>query len=268
MRIWLCLFLLALPSGPARAEQDFRLRANHFSAEYSAEDVLAEIEVGKSLAARILDTVPLSGNESAQRYLNSLGSYVVSKVGRPELTYYFGILDSPDTNAYALPGGFIFVTKEALKRAGSEAALLGILAHEIGHVNERHAVKDLRIRGASFLNQVAGALAGAQTQTFQRFLEGMLSKALVVLFRSGLSSADEFSADRYAASFLASVGISPAPYREFLERIHQGGIPVKIMKRTHPPLQERIRTLEAIRLNPAHLGSLNDERYKGIAASL
>ena len=67
-------------------------------------------------------------------------------MGRPELRYYFGILDTEDINGYAAPGGYIFVTTGALKLMRNEAQLAGVLAHELAHINQKHIVKQLNLQ--------------------------------------------------------------------------------------------------------------------------
>ncbi len=94
----------------------------------------AEVKVGRSLAARILKRFTLSRNKELTVYLNQIGSRIASVSSRPDLDFVIGILESDEINAYACPGGFIFITTGTLKKVQSESELAGIIAHEIGHI--------------------------------------------------------------------------------------------------------------------------------------
>ncbi len=251
-------------------EASFRGRAHLELEDFSSEDVVTELQVGRVLAARILSDFKLLENEQAQRYVNSLGSYVVAKIGRPEIKYYFAIIEADDINAYAIPGGFVFLTKGALKKAGSEAVLLGILAHEIGHINERHAVKALKIRSSSILFQASGALGGAQT--YLGFLESTVGKGMDLLFKKGLNQEDEFAADSYAATFLSSQGIDPKPFTDFLKVLNADPqLPISVLRKTHPPLNARIQKLENFQKQMGKLDivrSIREDRYQSIFSLL
>lgn len=228
----------------AYAAKDFRARLHQFGAAYTTDDVLAEIQAGKTMAARMLGIYKLSENQRAQEYINRLGAYIVSKIGRPELQYYFAVVDSNDVNAYALPGGIVFITKQAFKEANGEAALLGILAHEIGHINERHAVNELKIRGNSLLFQIGSAASGFQTQSLRTVMQEVMNKGIALLFTYGLpKSNDEFAADAYAARFLSAENISLEEYQKFFKKIQEGKIRTNVMRRTHPSIQERLDRL-------------------------
>jgi beta-barrel assembly-enhancing protease len=251
-------------------EASFRGRAHLELDEFSTEDVITELQVGRALAARILSDFNLTENEQAQKYVNSLGSFVVSKIGRPEIKYYFAIIETDEINAYAIPGGYIFLTKGALKKAGSEAVLLGILAHEIGHINERHAVRALKIRSSGILFQMSGALGGMQT--YLGFLESTVGKGMELLFEKGLEQKDEFSADSYAVTFLSSQGIDPKPFTEFLKKINADPqMPISVLRKTHPPLKARIRMLEDFQNKMGkvdNVRSIREERYQNILTLL
>ena len=105
----------------------FRHRANLFiQSDWTLSDIDAEVEFGKKLAARILGQYNLLKNDKLQEYVNLLGQGLASTVGRPEITYYFAIIDSDHINAYATPGGYVFITKGLFDKCSNEAEIVGV----------------------------------------------------------------------------------------------------------------------------------------------
>ena len=112
-------------------------------------DEAREIEIGRQLAAVLLGSKPLHSDMALQRYVNRLGRWISLQSSRPQLPWSFGVLDDPGFNAFAAPGGYIFVTKGLVDRV-DEAELAGILAHEITHV-VRHHLNALRTKARAGL---------------------------------------------------------------------------------------------------------------------
>jgi beta-barrel assembly-enhancing protease len=251
------------------AETNFRIRLNQTNSEYTSEDVSAEIQLGKALDSRMLYAYKLVDDAEAQNYVNMVGAYVAAHIGRPELDYYFAIVESKDINAYAVPGGYIFITSQAFKEAKSAVALIGILAHEMGHVNLRHTVKALKIRGRSLAFEIGAAMSGFQSQSIQKVLEASLDAGIGLLFKAGLSEKDEKASDAYAAKFLHSKNLSIDPYIDVFKRIKEEKLPIKIMSRTHPSLETRIRLLEKYKYKGGKSLKAEDENlYQSIANRL
>ena len=90
---------------------------------------------------KILQQYGRYNDEQLQAYVNDVGQRLAAKGDRPELTYTFTVLDSQETNAFALPGGYIYITRGIMSYLNSEAELSAVLGHEIGHVTARHAVR-------------------------------------------------------------------------------------------------------------------------------
>lgn len=246
----------------------FRLRSNNTQQEYTKEDIEVEIEFGRNLAARILSTYPLVDNQVVQTYINLLGNGIAAQLGRPELQYYFGVLNTNDINAYACPGGYIFITKGALKSMKNEAQLAGVIAHEIGHVNRRHVVKPLRIRakGDTVTSGVAAAIGGG-TAAARVFLNQLTEKAFSLLFEEGVSHEFELEADTSAIEGLIEMGYDWRSYKHYISIIGSKANNKyrKVLSKTHPSSAKRISHIESLSqsLNIDNLsGKKNEQRYE------
>src|SRR3990170_729391 len=98
-----------------------------------------EISVGRELDAQVRQEMGLYDNDGLQRYVQDLGMGLARSSERPNLPWSFAVLDSPAVNAFALPGGFIYITRGILPYLDNEAQLVGVLGHEIGHVTARRS---------------------------------------------------------------------------------------------------------------------------------
>ena len=205
-----------------------------------------EIEIGRQLAAVLLGSKPLLADAPLQRYVNRLGRWIALQSPRPQLPWTFAVLDDPGFNAFAAPGGFIFITKGLVDRV-DEAELAGILAHEVTHVTERHHLNALRTKARA---GIAVQLLGSQIRT-NNAVTGMISQQLLALARrlysSGLDQADEFEADRQGVTLSARAGFDPFGLPAVLEdlRTQAPDNPLfALTLSTHPPAQQRLELLE------------------------
>ncbi len=204
-----------------------------------------EIEIGRQLAAVLLGSKPLHADMKVQRYLNQLGRWISLQSARPQLPWSFAVLDDPGYNAFAAPGGYVFVTRGLLERVGSEAELAGILAHEIVHVTGRHHLKALQAKAR------AGLLTQALTsQLNNNNLGGAVSAQLLALGRnlyaSGLDQGDEFDADRNGVALAARAGFDPYGLVTVLQQLRTAtpDDPLFALSlSTHPPAQQRLDLL-------------------------
>ncbi len=160
-----------------------------------------EVAMGAQGHRDILKKMKRLNNPGLQSYVNGIGQALARKSHRNNIRYTFTILDDPSVNAFALPGGYIYVTTGLMAYLNSEGELAGVLGHEIGHVTARHGVKQQSagIAGAiliDILSKKAGGNAGSLNQ---------LGKALI----SGYGRDHELQADRLGAEYLARVGYSP-----------------------------------------------------------
>lgn len=242
------LWLLPLALGWAGlAEANPRARANQVAAEVTTvEDVEAEIEFGRDVAARILARYLLGRDEEISKYVALVGKSVAMHGTRPELQYYFGVIESDTVNAYAAPGGYIFVTTGSLALMSDEAELAAVLAHEIAHVNERHIVRELNIKGkesgaTAGLARVLGASGDPTRVAFKQAVD----EAISLLFEKGLKQADELQADSSGLVLLAATGYDPAALRRYLDKVRKvKGEQVRTVESTHPPFSDRLAALD------------------------
>src|SRR5688572_27100179 len=133
-----------------------------------------EIAMGREMAPQFeREFGGLYPDEQVQRYVNDVGMSLVRYAGRQDLPWQFRVIESDQINAFALPGGFVYITSGLLSNLENEAQLASILGHEIGHVTERHSVQQIqRAQGAQFVpllaglfgGGIAGDVAGAVTQ--------------------------------------------------------------------------------------------------------
>jgi len=202
-----------------------------------------EVAIGKQLAGDLLGAVPLVRDDNLQSYVNKIGRWIASHSERKDLNWYFGVLDTPDINAFALPGGYVFVTRGLYSMLSTEAELAGVLAHEIGHVLMKHHIKVLQ---QSMLVGLAGGLATRRVAK-----DGKLTSAVVrnllgngaLIIARGLDKEAEFEADRIGVVLATRAGYYPYGLPivlQMLERINPADGSVALLFKTHPPAHERL----------------------------
>ncbi len=249
------------------AETDFRTRRSAaILQDTNLDDIKAEINFGRDVAARILGNMELNKDEELARYLNLIGKGIAANVGRPELDFHFAVLDSETVNAFAAPGGYVFVTTGALRLMADEAELAAVLGHEIGHVAAKHIVKELKIRGEDREGKSVTSLIGGTTDPIRLALQQMVDQAVTILFERGYQKQDEFESDRIGSTLLALAGYDPTALQRYLLRIDAAkGTTTTDIHRTHPPTSERTNAITAL-LNENGLngesGAINQERFK------
>lgn len=218
-----------------------------------------EYYVGRGVAANAIAGSPLLSHVELERYVAQVGYTIALESDRPETFkgYSFGILQSDSINAFAAPGGFIFVTTGALRAMRNEDELAGVLAHEIAHVNLRHPEEAANRASAKagaldLLGGVARLIVGiayhddpAKRETLMKLVEAF-AKVLDELAQevvNGYGRESELEADRKAVDFLTrpGVGYDPAALRDFVSRLPQKD---RGHWATHPTLEGRVRNLE------------------------
>jgi len=163
----------------------------------------AEINMGKELHEKVLKSMPIYQDERLTAYIDSIGQKIVKNSDRPDIKYHFTILDSPNINAFALPGGYIYINRGLLAFLDSEAQLAAVLAHEIAHVTARHVVRqDTANKGASTLSIVSVFTTGS---VVLGDVTNLMSTAAV----KGYGREMELEADGFGAEYLFNSGYDP-----------------------------------------------------------
>lgn len=204
-----------------------------------------EITLGAGIASNLLGAAPLLDNPAAQQYVNRVGRWLALQTERPDLPWQFGVLDDNDVNAFAAPGGYVFITKGLLAQMNSEAELAGVLAHEISHVLRKHHLQALK--------------KGAQTELMSEFANDALKSngtdprltklvsAGTEVYARGLDKDDEFEADRMGVVIAARGGYDPyglPAVLQTLQSLNPSDSSVALMFKTHPALADRLSLLD------------------------
>jgi predicted Zn-dependent protease len=163
----------------------------------------SELDIGRANHPKIIEQYGRYDNNELQAYVQSVGERLAAVSHRSDLTYRFTILDSPVINAFALPGGYIYITRGLMAYLNSEAELAAVLGHEIGHVTARHGVRQQSAAQAANLGYTLGAIlfpelraAGSQN------LFNLFGGALL----SGYGREHELESDGLGAEYLAKAG--------------------------------------------------------------
>lgn len=162
-----------------------------------------EIGIGRGLHDKILESTPIYQDPQLQAYVDRIGQTLAKNSDRADLTYTFTIIDSPDINAFALPGGYIYINRGLLAYLNSEAQLAAVLAHEIGHVTARHAVKQDTARKSSTAVTVLSVLTTGNSMIGD--VTDLWGTAAVM----GYGREMELDADSLGAKYLHNSGYNP-----------------------------------------------------------
>jgi predicted Zn-dependent protease len=202
-----------------------------------------EIAIGRDVASRLLGAAPLVPNPGLQRYVNNVGRWLAAQTERPDLPWQFGVLDHGNVNAFATPGGTIFITRGLLEKMRNEAELAGVLGHEIVHVLKKHHLKAIQ-KGAQT------ALAGDGLSTALKERAGPARDKLIAfgteMYTRGLDKSDELEADRLGVVIAARAGYDAyglPSVLQTLQAMNAQDSALALMFKTHPAPGERLDTL-------------------------
>lgn len=165
-----------------------------------------EISIGRQGDADIRKEYRVYPDRALRDYVQTVGERVAVKSHRPGLIYHFTLLDTPDVNAFALPGGYVYITRGLLAYLNSEAELAAVLGHEVGHVTARHGVRQYSAALAAGLGYAIGSVLVPELQReTARSVFNLLSTSLL----RGYGREHELEADRLGAEYLARGGYDP-----------------------------------------------------------
>jgi predicted Zn-dependent protease len=165
-----------------------------------------EVELGSGAAAQVSAELPLIKDPPVVRYINALGNQLARATDQRNLDWHFTVVDSKEVNAFALPGGWVYVNRGLIERATDMSQLAGVLGHEIGHVTRRHSVQQMQ-------QQQGGTMGVALLCTLTTVCESGAGQAAIGIGGSALfakfSRTDEAEADAEGVATVIKAGISP-----------------------------------------------------------
>ncbi len=228
-----------------------------------------EIEIGRQANRQVRMRVPELRDAAVTDYIRSVGQRLVRVAPGPKYPYNFSVADSREINAFALPGGPIWIHRGVLQSASNESQVAGVLAHEIAHVAERHAAAQLTHAmltqwGLSFLGAILGNSTGAGAA---QMAAGLLANGIFLKF----SRDDEREADRVGLQMLTRAGWDGCGMVELFEILRREGNrdpgQVEAFFSSHPSTSDRIKELQA---NVAQLkaGRRDSEQFQTMKARL
>ena len=230
-----------------------------------------EIELGHGIAANLLGASPLLDNPRVQVYVNRVGRWLSLQTDRPDLPWQFGVLQSTDLNAFATPGGTIFITRGLLQRLTNESELAGVLGHEIVHVLSKHHLAALQ---KSARMSIASDLAGEVIREKGNPLMEKAVQAGTEVYARGLDKDDEFEADRKGIVIATRAGYDPyglPAVLQMLDAANAKDSSLALMFKTHPAPRDRLNLLDKIMANHFDdypIPSQTDKRYNSELAQL
>ena len=165
-----------------------------------------EIGIGRSEDAKVRKQYGVYEHPGLQQAVSDIGQRLAQASHRPALPFHFLVVDSPEVNAFALPGGYVYITRGILAYLNSEAELAAVLGHEIGHVTARHSVQQL---SASTAANVGAPLLQIFVPQIRNSAGDLLVNVLGGALLSGYGREHELEADRLGAEYLARTGYDP-----------------------------------------------------------
>jgi predicted Zn-dependent protease len=247
--VWLAipalLAVIACSTNPATGKKQLNL--------YSQEQ---EIALGRQYHQQIIQQIGLYGDRELQSYVERLGRQLAARSERPDLPWHFTVVDDAAVNAFALPGGYIYVTRGLAGHMGSEAELAGVLGHEIGHVTGRHSVNQLSKAQLTQIGLTLGMILSPEAAQY-----GDLANLAGGLMFLKFGRDDERQADDLGLRYITRSGYPPPAMSSVftllsrVSKVEQGGrLPQWLA--THPNPEERLKLMETRYASlPGGLGS-------------
>jgi len=241
-------------AGVISSLQGESIRKSTTALSKSLEEFTPEQEyyIGRAVGAIVLSKYRVYENAGLNDYVNILGQTLAAASDKPEIFggYHFLVLDTDDINAFATPGGHIFVTRGLVRCCQSEDALAAVLAHEIGHIQLRHGMQSIeKARTTQALTIIAteGArnLGSSEVAQLTDTFSGVISDITNSLINNGYSRSFEYQADQEAITLVERLGYNPQGLIDMLKlmskNIKKGG---NDFAKTHPAPNNRIEKVQ------------------------
>jgi predicted Zn-dependent protease len=223
-----------------------------------------EVQLGRESDGQIRQEMGVYKDEALQRYIAGIGARLVPQAHRPDLPWTFTVVDEAAVNAFALPGGFIYITRGILPFLQNEAELAGVLGHEVGHVDARHSAQQYSKQVGAGLGLAVAGIFAPSTQP----LQGIAGAGLQMLFLK-YGREDELQADQLGVGYAARAGWDPHGVPAMLNTLARldeatgssRGVPNWAL--THPPAEDRVtRVQEAVAAAPAGASATNASEFE------
>lgn len=235
-----------------------------------------EYYIGRAVAAQILSRYKALNDPGLNAYAQKVVQAVALASDRPATFkgYHVQVLDSGEVNAFAAPGGFIFVTSGLLKLVKNEDELAGVLAHEVAHVAKKHGLKTIQTSRLTSAFTILGSEAAKNytpqqvsqlTSAFEGAVDDVVNKMVV----NGYSRDKEYEADKFGAQYAKAANYDPGALKTFLARLEKsegnggGG-----MFKTHPAPSKRLSELGSPTPGPGYTRSAERGRRFSAAVQL
>lgn len=222
-----------------------------------------EVSLGSQFAAEVEKEQQVYPDTVLNNYVNEVGQQLVRVSERSNLKFHFKVIESEDINAFALPGGYIYIYTGLLKIMDNEAELAAVLGHEAGHVVGRHGVKRLQqVVGVSILLDIAFGKTGKETVK-------QVATLGISLALQGYGRKNELESDYDGIIYLDRAGYNPYGMVTLLQKLHNldksGRNFFEKLTASHPEPEERVKKAQAhitsLRINPENK-PVFEERYK------
>ena len=206
-----------------------------------------EVELGNRFAKEVEAALPLVKDPALTRYLDDLGQRIARVADDRNLTWTFALVDQPEVNAFAIPGGHIYVNRGLVERAATMAELAGVLGHEVAHVTQRHSMKQMA--AAQRTNVIGAGLC----LFIPSLCEGVTGVVLQVGAEAGFakfSRDDEAESDRLGVRYVLAAGIDPrgvpTMFRTLLEERERNPTIFDTFFGSHPVEESRVQTTDSL----------------------
>lgn len=227
-----------------------------------------EVSMGKDFAIEIENEFEVHNDPELTAYVQSVGGRIAAICHRQDIQYHFKVVRSDEMNAFALPGGFIYIYTGLLKVLDDESQLAAVLAHEVGHVTARHSAE--RLTAMLGAQAALGLLLGSNPAEYKVLIANIFTTTGFLAY----SRSAEYEADRLGTAYTSLAGYDPEGVAELLGKFvdSEAREPSKLEQwlSTHPPARDRIGKVEilAASLPMAGVGERNVSRYATMKARL
>ncbi|WP_415891676.1 M48 family metalloprotease [Neptuniibacter sp. PT8_73] len=235
------------------------MEAGKKSTDLFEKSLAEEVEIGEEVSAVLLQKASIYNVREVQNYVNSVGMWLAQQTERSDIPWTFSVIRDDSFNAFATPGGFIYITTGTLEQLQSEAELAGVLAHEIAHVVQKHHIRAIQKEAkigiaadlARFLrdSQSDSSDSSGATVFGDHSVENKLLNTIQDVYSDGLARSDELEADKMGMVIAARAGYDPMAYIAVLQKIdaqQDDSSFWQAFSKRHPSAEDRLSELHKL----------------------